>query len=334
VFPEVEGLNPHFRPGAPKLRYLLDTSLDNALIGDVRSPTLDLFLPFFKRRSSHSRGCGRTRGKRGGEYLYEPSRSLEWLDDRVDIAHDLEHLVLDIQYDLGGAEIFGGVTCGLGVSTSQFVTVVESEETALGVFAVNAGLAMMHQALYSGTIDPRFHHVLDLVRWLRQSGRARLNAHEAAGELDIGLAQARYCLSALRVLEYPVELAETSDALASHVGPVLVVEDDDDGRAILGRFLAELGYDVRCVSSGRTAVDILARYETSVAVLNISLPDLDGVSIARWLIESQPATKLVLIAGGLDVLEHSGLVNSEIRVLPKPFATAAFHHTLRIVSAN
>lgn len=334
VFPEIERLNPHFRPGAPKLRYFLDTSLDNPVPGTVREPNLDLFLPFFSRLSSHSCGSGRACARSRGGYLHEPSSSLVSLHDRVDIAHYLEHLVLDIQYDLGGAESFSGVTIALAASASQFVTVVESEETEFGVFAVNAGLAMMHQALYSGTLDPRFHHVLDLARWLRRAGRSRISALEAASVLSVAPAQARYCLSALRVLEHPVEISDTAESMASHLGSILVVEDDDEGRAILGQSLAELGYDVRCAADGRTAVNILTRYDTSVVVLDIYLPDLDGVSIARWLLESQPATKLVMISGGIDMTNEGGLVNSEIRFLPKPFKIAALHRMLQTVSAN
>jgi CheY-like chemotaxis protein len=336
AFPEAEGLNPRFRPGAPKLRYVLDTSLNNALVGSVHWPKLDLFRPFFTRLSDQSCWCGRpgADGPIGGVGVFEPPRAIVAMNGRVDLAHYLEHLVLDIQYDLGGAENFIGVTLGFGESANQFMTVVESEETGLGVFAVNTGLAMMHQALYLGTIDPRFHHVLNLTRWLRRSGRPRLSAHQAAAALDIGLAQAQYCLSALRVLEYPVGMSETADYMASHVGPILVAEKDDDGRASLVRSLIELGYNVRCVASGRAAVEILSRYETSVVVLDIDLPDLDGVSIAKWLLESQPATRLVLMSGGIEIPADGDVATSEIRFLPKPFQIAALHHTLQIVSPN
>jgi len=334
VFPELEGLNPHFRPGAPKLRYLLDTRLDNAWPGNVHAPSFEIFEPFFSRLSSHSCGCGRTRAQSRGGYKYKPSRTLVTLHERVDLAHYLEHLVLDIQYDLGGADSFSGVTLGVGAGASQFVTVVESEEIRLGAFAVNTALAMMHQALYTGAVDPRFIHVLDLARWLRRTGHSRISPREAARVLHIGPAQARYCLTALRVLKYPIDIRDTGDSMAPQIGPVLVVEDDELGRALLGESLGELGYDVRCVADGRTAVDILARYDTSVVVLDVYLPDLDGLSIARWLLESQPATQVVLISGGIDVEHEDGLANSDIRFLPKPFKIAALHQTLQTVYLN
>jgi two-component system response regulator CpxR len=120
----------------------------------------------------------------------------------------------------------------------------------------------------------------------------------------------------------------------SQFGPILIVEDDDDGRTILGETLTELGYQVRCAHDGRTGVDILKQYETSAVVLDVYLPDVDGVSIARWLLESQPATKLVLISGWVDFGESSGLQNTEIRFLPKPFTISALHTTLQAASAN
>lgn len=334
VFPDMEELNPQFRPGASKLRYLLDATLDNAVRGSVRHPSLDLFLPFFDRLSSHACGCGHGAAQRAGRYVFEPSRSLVTTYERVDIAHYLEHLVLDIQYDLGRGESISGVTLALDPAARQFVTVVESDEPGVGVFAVNAGLTMMHQALYSGVIDPRFRHVLDLARWLRRTGRTSLTVKEAGAELRVAPALARYCVSALRTLEFPVEIDDSAESLASQFGPVLVVEDDEEGRAILEQSLAELGYDVRIAADGRTAVEILGRYDTNVVVLDIYLPDLDGLSIARWLLESQPATRLVLISGGIDDTDERRLTNRAIRFLPKPFKIAALHQTLQTVSAN
>jgi CheY-like chemotaxis protein len=334
VFPDVEGLNPHFRPGAFKLRYLLDTNLDSALSPRVCQPSLDLFAPFFTRRTTHTCGCACTSNDHDRGYWREPTGSLLSLFDRVDIAHYLEHLVLDIQYDLGGADGISGITVARGSSVSQFVTVVESDEVELGVFALNTGLAMMHQALYTGAIDPRYHHVLGLARWLRQTGRAVLTTREAAAILRIDPVLARYCLSALQVLDFPVDVSDTGESPASGVGPVLVVDDDEDGRIVLGRALTNLGYSVRCVADGQTAVDILTRYDTSVVVLDAFLRDLDGLSIARWLIESQPATKLVLIAGGVDEAPATESPGDAVRLLPAPFKIARLHLTPQMISAN
>jgi CheY-like chemotaxis protein len=331
AFREYEGLNPHFKAGARKLRYVLDTSLDNGLLGGVRTLDLDVFLPFFHRLSAHACGCGSVRESSRREFQYEPSPSLVTLQHRIDIAHYLEHLVLDIQYDLGEAESISGVTVSLGAEASQFMTVVESEDVNLCVFAVNTALAMMHQALYAGTIDPRYRGVLAMARWLRQSRKGETDLRQVMAAMSADAATARYCLRALKVLGFPVSIHDVAAAPAS-MGPVLVVDDNEAGRTLMHESLASLGYDVRCAHDGRTGLDILSRYEAAAVVLDVYLPDLDGVSIARWLLESQPATKLVMISGGIEMGEGDSLSHSHVHFLPKPFRISALHDALQTVA--
>ena len=328
AFPEYDGLNPQFRAGSSKLRYVLDTSLDNAPLGDELHPLdLDVFLPFFRRLSAHACGSG-CLGASAQAFDYEPSRSIVTLKERIDIAHYLEHLVLDIQYDLGVADSISGVTLGIRGTPGEFLTVVESEDVGICVFAVNTALAMMHQALYTGRIDPRYRFVLQVARWLSTTRRRHAAVCDVTRALHIDAATARSCLAALKVLEFPVEVTETTDG-PGQLGTVLVVEDNEDGREILHDGLTALGYRVRCAPDGRTGVEILSQYDVSAVVLDIYLPDLDGVSIARWLLETQPATRLVLISGGIEIDENDKLSNTAIQFLPKPFRVAALHSVLQ-----
>lgn len=327
AFPEYECLNPAFRRGSSKLRYLLDTNLDNAPLGRVHALDLDVFLPVFHRLSAHSCGSGVIDAHEQGECRHEPSETILTLREQIDIAHYLEHLVLDIQYDLGVADSISGVTVGLGDQGGRFLTVVESEDDRLCVFAVNAALAMMHQALYTGALDPRYRLVLRLARWLRSQRLHQVDAAVAAEVLKTDPATACYCLVALEVLGFPIEIAGESRRPA-HLGQVLVVEDNEDGRTLLAEGLEALGYDVRCAPDGVAGVGILSEYRTSVVVLDVYLPGVDGLSIARWLLDTQPATKLVLISGGIEVDEGASLANPAIRFLSKPFRIGDLHATL------
>jgi CheY-like chemotaxis protein len=63
------------------------------------------------------------------------------------------------------------------------------------------------------------------------------------------------------------------------VGPILIVEDDDDIRLLLRGLLEHRGYEVLCAQSGQEALDMLA---TAVAVppslilLDVMMPIMDG----------------------------------------------------------
>lgn len=64
---------------------------------------------------------------------------------------------------------------------------------------------------------------------------------------------------------------------------VLIADDDDVSRKIGQALLKRLGYRVEAVSNGRDALAALRTKPFDLAVLDINMPDLDGVSLAREL---------------------------------------------------
>ncbi|MGH8919336.1 MAG: response regulator, partial [Actinomycetes bacterium] len=66
-------------------------------------------------------------------------------------------------------------------------------------------------------------------------------------------------------------------------GVVLVVEDDDDIRALVARRLRRAGYAVQGVASGEEAAVALAdgRQPFAALVIDILLPGIDGWEVAR-----------------------------------------------------
>lgn len=62
---------------------------------------------------------------------------------------------------------------------------------------------------------------------------------------------------------------------------ILVVEDNEELRDVLDRFLIHAGYQVRCVSNGTDALSILQKEEVRLLLVDIMLPDLDGFTICE-----------------------------------------------------
>jgi DNA-binding NarL/FixJ family response regulator len=87
----------------------------------------------------------------------------------------------------------------------------------------------------------------------------------------------------------------------------MVVDDHPMWREAVARDLTEAGYDVVATAGdGRTALRIAAAARPQVAVVDLQLPDLSGVEVARGLAAAEPAVRvLVLSASGEqeDVLE-------------------------------
>ncbi len=64
---------------------------------------------------------------------------------------------------------------------------------------------------------------------------------------------------------------------------ILVVDDEQSIRRLLRTTLAGHGYRIREAASGQAALDMLAREPPDVVLLDLGLPDLDGVEVIRRL---------------------------------------------------
>jgi DNA-binding response OmpR family regulator len=77
---------------------------------------------------------------------------------------------------------------------------------------------------------------------------------------------------------------------------VLVVDDDPDFMRALATLLEMVGYEVRTAQDGLRGLDTIAEFRPECAVLDVDLPGVDGVEIARRLRRQPWAQDLVLIA--------------------------------------
>lgn len=70
---------------------------------------------------------------------------------------------------------------------------------------------------------------------------------------------------------------------------VLLVDDDPHDREIYGSILCYNGFDVVCAAGGQAGNRLARRYMPDVILLDIGLPDLDGLDLCSSL-RSDPAT--------------------------------------------
>jgi DNA-binding response OmpR family regulator len=100
---------------------------------------------------------------------------------------------------------------------------------------------------------------------------------------------------------------------------VLLVEDDDDIAQALQRSLRLEGYDTRIAGDGEEALDSAAEFVPDVVILDLGLPKLDGLDVARRLRASDDVPILMLTAR--DALESrvEGLDSGADDYLVKPF---------------
>ncbi|MFL5820854.1 MAG: response regulator transcription factor [Solirubrobacteraceae bacterium] len=100
---------------------------------------------------------------------------------------------------------------------------------------------------------------------------------------------------------------------------VLVVEDDRPIAEVLQRSLRMEGYDVRTSGDGREALDAAHAFLPDLVVLDLGLPGLDGIEVARRLREHDDTPILMLTARDALEARVEGLDAGADDYLVKPF---------------
>jgi two-component system response regulator MprA len=100
---------------------------------------------------------------------------------------------------------------------------------------------------------------------------------------------------------------------------VLVVEDDDAISQVLQRSLRMEGYDVRISEDGLAAIETAHAFMPDLVILDLGLPKLDGVEVARTLRATDDVPILVLTARDAVESRVEGLDAGADDYLVKPF---------------
>lgn len=81
---------------------------------------------------------------------------------------------------------------------------------------------------------------------------------------------------------------------------VLIVDDSIDVVEILSDFLTLNGCKVHKASTGRAATDILGKEEVEIVILDVKLPDVNGISLLDTIKVNNPTVAVIMITGHHD----------------------------------
>lgn len=112
-------------------------------------------------------------------------------------------------------------------------------------------------------------------------------------------------------------------------GTILVVDDEAQIRNTLRGILTDEGFDVVEADNGRAALDALARVTPRLAIVDVWMPEMDGVELVQRMRAQAPGVPIIVISG-------HGNIETAVRVvrlgafdfLEKPFQLDAL---LRVV---
>ena len=101
---------------------------------------------------------------------------------------------------------------------------------------------------------------------------------------------------------------------------VLVVEDDREIRDLLRRYLARAGYAVTTTGSGAEAVRLVSERSVRLVVLDLGLPDIDGLEVLRAARTDGGVPVVVLTARSSVEDRIRGLESGADDYVTKPFS--------------
>ena len=76
---------------------------------------------------------------------------------------------------------------------------------------------------------------------------------------------------------------------------VLIVDDDPDIVRLVSYNIGQAGFDVVTASTGRKALEIVQKQPPDLIILDVMLPDIDGMEVCRNLRQQYPARRIPII---------------------------------------
>jgi len=106
---------------------------------------------------------------------------------------------------------------------------------------------------------------------------------------------------------------------------ILIIDDEESIRTVLQVALERAGYQVLTAENGKHGLRLLEHQAVDLILVDILMPEIDGLELIRFLRKARPACKIIAISGGsgewdyLDAAIYFGAHNT----LNKPFSLQA-----------
>ncbi len=116
---------------------------------------------------------------------------------------------------------------------------------------------------------------------------------------------------------------------------ILVADDEPQIVKVCVQMLSDFGYRVRGVTSGQEAVECLEAESYDLLVIDIRMPEVDGLTVLRWGMSLDPNLTCVVITGYATMGRVIEAMNSGARgFLLKPFGMEEFQGTIEAALAQ
>ena len=113
---------------------------------------------------------------------------------------------------------------------------------------------------------------------------------------------------------------------------ILLIEDDPRLAGLVTEYLGEAGFVVSTAATGRAGLDRIGREPYDAVVLDLMLPDIDGLEVCRQLRASSSEVPVLMLTARGDTMDRVvGLEIGADDYMPKPFEPRELLARLRAI---
>lgn len=181
-FAEIDHLNPNFRNEYKRLKITIDTVAPKEFyLGNF--PTLMFtILELFPNLRNHSCNHGKTNHTQRDYDTSHLIAPIKIVGDVIDTVHLLEHVILELQCQIGSMEVCSGLTCNYWEPENRYDVFIECAEPELATFACNLALDVFQKI---SNEDVSIEDVRDLLQIAHTVyGGIEISTYDVARELN------------------------------------------------------------------------------------------------------------------------------------------------------
>src|SRR3972149_211373 len=111
---------------------------------------------------------------------------------------------------------------------------------------------------------------------------------------------------------------------------ILIVDDDENIRKVLAAILEDEGYSVESVDTAKKGIEKSETDFFNLALLDVRLPDMEGIELLAKLRETKPKMRKIIITGYPTLQNAVGAVNKGADAyVMKPFDVEKILQTIK-----
>jgi hypothetical protein len=162
-FPEISDLDIFFRHSFLRLKLVLDIFIpeDKGFdFGSIHKKVMDFF-PNLQKHKCWANLLGGSVSTRGRKDL--PFQTVGGI---TDLAHLIEHMIIDLQATVGQMESCSGLTCGYQDPANRFDLFIECKDRRVATFSSNLAVKMMKELLWDRSLLFEYSKFIQLAKCL------------------------------------------------------------------------------------------------------------------------------------------------------------------------